>query len=398
MEAQHEATLDKLAQQRQELTKSEEIAGAITVTDRGISISNIDDLYRFAQMVHQSELAPEAFKTPQAIMVAVEMGLELGIKPMASLRTIAVINGRPCLWGDGMLGIVRASGLLEWIEETIEGEGDGMVATCATKRRGDPKPCERTFSASNAKTAGLWAGANSRSPNLSPWFKYPDRMLKMRARAFCLRDNFSDVLAGCITAEEAQDIDAERQAFDPDQAQGDKAESLAKALKPGSEVVAEQRSDPTITTSQANTGSTDATNSDDGKIESSQEDTSAALVQEQAKSSSSNEPTENPTPTTDESTSSAGPDSSTKDTGAKPADGDVVVHEMRYLDLCSLAMHKAEVSTSVASKLTDAWLKKRKHPDIADLADDGLWQIIYKAAQRQDWEKFKADNLKLLGD
>ena len=34
------------------------------------------------------------------------------------------------------------------------------------------------------------------------WCKYPKRMLQMRARAFCLRDAFPDVLRGLYVAEE----------------------------------------------------------------------------------------------------------------------------------------------------------------------------------------------------
>ena len=82
--------------------------------------------------------------------------------------------------------------------ERIEGDGDQMVAICEAKRRGDTEPVISRFSMADAKRAGL-AGKSG------PWSQYPRRMLQMRARGFCLRDAFPDILRGVITAEEAQD-------------------------------------------------------------------------------------------------------------------------------------------------------------------------------------------------
>ena len=56
----------------------------------------------------------------------------------------------------------------------------------------------RTFSQNDAEIAGLWSKAG-------PWKQYPKRMLQMRARAFCLRDLFPDVLKGLAVAEEVVD-------------------------------------------------------------------------------------------------------------------------------------------------------------------------------------------------
>jgi hypothetical protein len=39
-----------------------------------------------------------------------------------------------------------------------------------------------------------------------PWTNYPKRMLQMRARSWCLRDVYPDVLRGVHVAEEAQDL------------------------------------------------------------------------------------------------------------------------------------------------------------------------------------------------
>ena len=46
-------------------------------------------------------------------MIAIMHGLEVGLSPLSALQRIAVINGRPTIWGDGALALVKASGLCE---------------------------------------------------------------------------------------------------------------------------------------------------------------------------------------------------------------------------------------------------------------------------------------------
>jgi hypothetical protein len=177
--------------------------------------STMDEVARIAEMVHAANMAPYGFKTPQAIGTAIMMGLELGLKPMFALQKIAVINGRPSIWGDAVPALIYASQLVDEFEEWIEGEGDDRVAHCKIKRKGFDKAVERTFSVADAKQARLWdtreivdkwdRGAKvGQKPNDSPWFKYPARMLQMRARGFCSRDAVPDVLGGLYLREELE--------------------------------------------------------------------------------------------------------------------------------------------------------------------------------------------------
>ena len=138
-------------------------------------------------------------------MVAIMHGLEVGLTPMCALQSIAVINGKPTIYGDGAIGLVRGSGLLEWIEEIEETRpGIGLAAVCRVKRRGEPQPIERIFSEADAKKAGLWNKRGHKGED-TPWITYPRRMLLMRARAFALRDGFADVLKGLGIKEEVED-------------------------------------------------------------------------------------------------------------------------------------------------------------------------------------------------
>jgi len=153
-----------------------------------------DQLLVFAEHLSKSKLVPFDYQgNPSACLVAMQFGASLGINPLQALQNIAVINGRPSLWGDAALALVRASPLCESISEKREGE----TAICIVKRRGESAQ-QRTFSVNDAKRAGLWG-------KKGPWQEYPARMLQMRARSFALRDIFPDVLFGITIAEEAQD-------------------------------------------------------------------------------------------------------------------------------------------------------------------------------------------------
>ena len=175
----------------------------------GLALQSFDDAWRFWQMVAKTDFAPKDFKgKPEACMLAGQHGAELGLGPMQSLQCIAVVNGRPTVWGDAALALVQSSPVCEYVVEKVEGDGDAMVATCTAKRRGYPEPTSVRFSVADAKKAGLWGKSG-------PWTQYPKRMLQLRARGFALRDAFPDVLKGLVTAEEAQDYPASEPAKEP---------------------------------------------------------------------------------------------------------------------------------------------------------------------------------------
>jgi hypothetical protein len=160
----------------------------------------------FSKLVATSSMVPAAYRgKPADVLLAVQMGAELGLAPMQALQSIAVVNGRPTVYGDAMMALVRSSRRCESIHEYYEGEGDNLVAVCVARRVREPDPIIGRFSVADAKRAKLWGKAG-------PWSDHPKIMLKHRARGFCLRDGFADLLRGIITREEADDypIDAVR--------------------------------------------------------------------------------------------------------------------------------------------------------------------------------------------
>lgn len=162
-----------------------------------VDITNFQQAMQFAEIVSASNFAPKEMRgKANDCLLAMQFGAEIGLKPIQALQNVAVINGKPSLWGDAALAVVRSSPDFESIQEWIEGDGDNMLALCDIKRQNEPAQ-RRTFSVKDAKNAGLW-GKNV-------WKSYPSRMLQMRARSFALRDVFPDALKGLILTEEAQD-------------------------------------------------------------------------------------------------------------------------------------------------------------------------------------------------
>ena len=161
----------------------------------GLVLNNLEDMKTVAQLVLQSGLAPDSFKTAEQIFVGLQAGAEVGLKPMQALNSIVVIRGKPTLWGDAALALVKRSGLLVEFSEKVTGEGDAMAAQVKSVRGDELCTVETTFSVADAKTAKLWGKAG-------PWTTHPKRMLKYKARAFNLRDNFPDVLFGMHLTEE----------------------------------------------------------------------------------------------------------------------------------------------------------------------------------------------------
>ena len=152
---------------------------------------------KYCEVLASSSLVPSGFRgKPEDVFVAIEFGQMVGLNPMQALTNIAVINGRPSIWGDAALALVKASGKMEYIKEYFKDDG---TAVCETKRKDESVAVVREFSIKDAEKAGLL--------NKSTWKQYPKRMLQMRARAWALRDAYPDVLSGIQIAEEMQDVE-----------------------------------------------------------------------------------------------------------------------------------------------------------------------------------------------
>jgi hypothetical protein len=157
-----------------------------------------EEVMRLAELMASSDLVPRDYKgKPGNCVVAMQMGSELGINSMQAIQNIAVINGRPSIWGDLGLAIVKSHKDFVSMVETSTGKGEAEVARCVIERKNQPTVTVE-YGVNDAKTARLWGKEG-------PWKTSPSRMLQMRARWFAMRDQFPDALKGISAAEETSD-------------------------------------------------------------------------------------------------------------------------------------------------------------------------------------------------
>lgn len=162
--------------------------------------TTFEEAMNFAKTIAASDLAPKDYKgKPGNVIVAMQMGGELGLNPMQALQNITVINGRPSLWGDALLAVCQAHPDFEWINEHYDESKEAAV--CIVKRKNYPEH-DVAFTLKDVVAGGY-------DKKQGPWQTTRKRMMQMRARGFCLRDVFADALKGIIPAEEAMDLEAE---------------------------------------------------------------------------------------------------------------------------------------------------------------------------------------------
>lgn len=175
-----------------ETGKEMELTGGFSLVPK-----TLDEAMQMAKLIADSELVPKDYRgKPGNVLIAVQMGAELGLKPMQAIQGIAVINGRPSIFGDIGKAILRANGY-QIDEDDIETIKKTQRARCKITRR-NGEVIERTFSVEDAKTAKLWGKEGA-------WTNYPWRQMAWRAFWFAGRDGAADALKGLSGAEEAMD-------------------------------------------------------------------------------------------------------------------------------------------------------------------------------------------------
>lgn len=202
-------------------------------------------LVQFGERLAKSGMVPKDFVgKPDNIIAAVIAGRELGLSAWQSLQAFAIINGKATMWGDAVLALVRSRpAVVEYVRERLASRdevdqyiealktaaemddptvveraarafwsmpdvsiSETTVAVCEAKRRDSDKPTLILFSVADARTAKLWEKKGKEGES-TPWITYPQRMLKMRARSWALRDAFPDVLRGTAIREEVEDYE-----------------------------------------------------------------------------------------------------------------------------------------------------------------------------------------------
>jgi hypothetical protein len=158
--------------------------------------SAFDLLWRTCQRITtpNNPFVPKAFwSRPEAALAAILMGRELGLGDMVALQRIYVIEGRPTLSAELILGLVRRAGHSVTFDER---SAERCAITGKRKDNGDELHVEWTMhDAVQAKLA-----------NKDNWKNYPRAMLHARAVTELARALFSDCIGWAVYAPE--DFDA----------------------------------------------------------------------------------------------------------------------------------------------------------------------------------------------
>jgi hypothetical protein len=203
-------------QGRELATTDRKTKAQLAVGEKGYIVPNtVEEAVRMAQAVVVAGLAPSSYdNNPNKILLGIMAAMEAGLQPLYGLRQIAIINGRPTIWGDAAMALVQSKNLIdEYSERQVGPEPDSSDLTkwpddygweVTIRRRGQKGEYVGRYTVGMAKRAKLWLNGSKQ-----PWMQHPDRMLKIRARAFPLRDGFADALAGLAIREEVEDYATE---------------------------------------------------------------------------------------------------------------------------------------------------------------------------------------------
>ena len=135
--------------------------------------------------------------TTATAAAAIMTGAELGLKPGAALRSIAVINNTPALSAITLRAILLNAGHEIWVLP----DSNSARAIVRARRLGSDDVQQSTWTIDRAKIAGLYPGTER-----GQWRKNPAAMLVARATAEAARYVAADAILGIpYTAEELID-------------------------------------------------------------------------------------------------------------------------------------------------------------------------------------------------
>lgn len=230
--ARREAQLEVWAEGQRQVRQAWDVAQPATLRQRLI----------YAEQLAKADLLPPRYANkPANVLLAIEVGDELGLPRMASLRLLNVVERQPTLGAEGVRAVILARGHRLWTDlpwcrahqasrEECETSGArgcrfGLLlnryglpveATVYGVRAGDDDKQEHlaTFTLEQAIRAGLCVAerdddgevtrvtARSDKNNALPWELYTEAMLEARATTTLARRVFADVTGGLAYSEE----------------------------------------------------------------------------------------------------------------------------------------------------------------------------------------------------
>jgi hypothetical protein len=147
-------------------------------------IHDARELAPIAESLARTSFVPKPFQgKPAEVVAAILAGQEIGFGPMASLRLIDVIEGKPGLAAIALRALVQSHGHDIWTVEST-----ATRAVVKGRRKGSEHVETSSWSLDRAKQMELTGKAN--------WKKQPTAMLLARATSEVARLVAADVIAG----------------------------------------------------------------------------------------------------------------------------------------------------------------------------------------------------------
>jgi hypothetical protein len=140
--------------------------------------------HEIAVSLVRTSFVPEGFRgKPDEATAAILAGIEVGLQPMAALRSFDVIQGTAAPRANTLRAIVQSQGHDVWVVESTE-----TRAIVAGLRRGSTQEQRSTWTIDRAKRLGLTGKKN--------WQAQPQAMLVARATSELCRLIASDAILG----------------------------------------------------------------------------------------------------------------------------------------------------------------------------------------------------------
>lgn len=177
--------------------RAQEVDRTIAFGETGLEIQNLEQAGRFATWAIQSGLVKA--KNTAEVVIAVQIGVELGFSIMQALQVVHVIDGKPSLSVEAQAAKVESDGALEpgsKIRFRFEGEGENLACVVwSTPKGGERIESEPVYLSDFKHLRGK-----------DNWKNYPKRMLKARAVGWHVRDYYARAVRNLPTSEEMIDV------------------------------------------------------------------------------------------------------------------------------------------------------------------------------------------------
>lgn len=205
-----------------EKKEKQESKALVPMKDGALAPTDLEGMWRLATIMASSGMFGSEYNgKPEKMFVAMQMGCEVGLSITQAPQNIAVVNGKPSIYGDATIALIRnhlESDREYFIDDGKEIENYIGPEDLSKWPRELTAVCEMTrksggtykgyFSVADAIRMGKWNRPTERG-NKSVWQKHPKDMLMWKARHKVMNRGFSDILKGLVPVEISMDYDSD---------------------------------------------------------------------------------------------------------------------------------------------------------------------------------------------